>query len=293
LLALFAGVDNPHFVEGTGSGYPDNLLAESEAEAKKILDSAKLQSRVLDHIQSNGDENTELEFMRFPGAHVKALEKYPYQKNLNGNTIEAILEVELLRIAFVYSLQIEARVRMISTATNAVMSDSHYVYISEHRKPDEWIANGRESFSHTLQQGINSIVEAAVDENFLLYYLEKPIEPVTAILDEETGLMEYEHEFPPLVPHYVSSPKYPEIKPCIFCSQTMDSIAFFEVDSLQPTLRWEEFPGIHNVKSDDYESRNITDVRYDLRIFESAAPDVAILEHAYKKTWFLNIYQAI
>jgi hypothetical protein len=51
----------------------------------------------------------------------------------------------------------------------------------------------------------------------------------------------------------------------------MGSLGFVEVDSVQPTLRWERFPRDHDLIGNRGQQLEITDVRYDIRVFDTAS----------------------
>ena len=269
LLFILGSDQGPEFV----SGYPEDIVAEAEAGAQRILDPAYLQTRVLEHVQSYGNENVELEFIRLPGDDVKALGGKPDYKALSEKSIDAVLEIELLRVAFRYSLVIEARARLVSTRTNTVLSDSPYVYKSERRNLEEWIRDDAAPLTLTIQQGMKSIAEYIVDENFLLFYpqeTEVSNEPEKIISNQESESLQDGYEWSKmldggyplkeiLIPHYVLAPIYPEL-----------NYSFVSVDSVQPTLRWETFPkGDESHTDSGGQIHTISDVRYDLRVFDT------------------------
>lgn len=69
---------------------------------------------------------------------------------------------------------------------------------------------------------------------------------------------------------YGLKPTYPEAHHNFF----VNNIAFAEVDSLQPTLRWESFPNLDGHEADKNEQRNrIGNVTYDLKIWRAGEKD--------------------
>ena len=119
---------------GVDSGYSADKLAEAEANAQNMLNSAYLQVELLDRAQGYGRENVDLEFIRVPGTDPETLVDKPDYKAFSDKSIDAVLEVELLRLSMERSLKIEARARLISTKTGAVLSDGQYTFLSERHR---------------------------------------------------------------------------------------------------------------------------------------------------------------
>lgn len=74
-------------------------------------------------------------------------------------------------------------------------------------------------------------------------------------------------------------PEYPENRIAYSSSPGEKEIAFVEVDSLQPTLRWESFPRPQDIKEDKEGMLNLMkNVAYDLKIWSARGdfPDVVI-----------------
>lgn len=69
---------------------------------------------------------------------------------------------------------------------------------------------------------------------------------------------------------YGLRPEYPENRFCGPYKCATPEIVFTEVDSLQPTLKWEAFPRPHDAKEDKHGMLSrINDVTYDLKIWSS------------------------
>jgi hypothetical protein len=264
-------------VSGVDSGYSADLLAEAEANAQNMLNSAVLQVELLDRTQSYGSENVNLAFIRLPGTDPETLSDKPDYKDLSAESIDAVLEVELLRLSMKYSLKIEARARLISTKTGVVLSDGQYTFLSEHHRLEAWLANDASPLTEAIQRGLQTLAEDIVDENFLLFYPNEPKQIITQQVDEtsdeaeESSDIQYMEDTP--VPHYVLSPIYPKLDHCFFCKlRVIGNLEFVEVDSVQPTLQWESFPREHDLLDADGRTHKISDVRYELRIFDVGLP---------------------
>jgi hypothetical protein len=263
-------------IVGVVSGVDADMLAEAEANANHMLNSAYLQTELLERVKNYGHDNTELEFVRMSFADPKAMVDTPDYSALLEDSIDAVLEVELLRISLKYSLEMEAKVRFISAHTGTILSDSQFKFHSEHHKLDEWIENGAAPLTEAIQRGLRIIADDLVDENFLLFYPPEPKEigPQKAAktskkIDDSSSVS---------VPHYVLSPIYPVLESCFFCGEfpfsrphsTENRLGFVEVNSVQPILRWERFPRDYDLIDTEGRDHQITDVRYDLRVFDKA-----------------------
>ena len=268
-------------VSGVAAGYPADMLAEAEANAQNMLNSAYLQTELLKHAQDYGIDNTDFEFIRMPKSDPETLLDKPDYKVLSDESIDVVLEVELLRFSLEYYLEVEARARLISTQTGTVLSDGYYKFLSEPRRLEEWIANGATPLTETIQRGLQRLAEDIVDENFLLFYPNEPKQEISQQadkasdeIDDETVELQYEED--DFVPHYVLSPIYPVLDMCFFCeghpSRAIGNLEFVAVDSIQPTLQWESFPRVYDVINIDGLSQQITDVRYELRIYNAGKP---------------------
>jgi hypothetical protein len=261
-------------VSGATSGYSAEMLAEAEASAQYMLNSAYLQTQILERVKDYGHDNTNLEFIRMSCADQESLADKPDYTALLDESIDIVLEVELLRLALEDSLKMDARVRLVSAQTGAVLSDSQYRFFSEHHKLKEWLADGAAPLTEAIQRGLKTLAEDIIDENFLLFY---PYEPEKTPLQQVDKTNEQVDEtWDVRVPHYVLSPVYPALESCVFCGEfpfgsvhrTISNLEFVEVDSVQPTLRWESFPRDHDMIEADGQKFQITDVRYDLRVFD-------------------------
>jgi hypothetical protein len=243
------------------------MLADAELNAQRLLNSAYLQTQILERVSDYGHENTDYDFVRTPGSDQKAFASKPDYQDLSSDSVDAVLEVSLLRLALEDSLEIVARVRLVAVPSGDLLSDSQYRYVSQPRRLEEWLANGASTLDEAMVRGLKQLAESAVDENFLLYYSNVPdflITPPTDDIDED------EHtERGREVKHYVLSPVYPGLESTLFPSAAIGFHSFVEVDSVQPTLKWERFPREFDLIDADGRSHEIDDVRYELRVFDS------------------------
>jgi len=265
-------------VSGVDSGYSVDVLTEAEANAQHMLNSAYLQTELLEHAQDYARKNIDLEFIRIPSADPKALAVKPNYKTLSNESIDVVLEVDLLRLSLEYSLEMDARARLISVQTGTVLSDAQYRFSSEHHRLDGWIADGAAPLMEAIQRGLKTLAEDIMDENFLLFYPNEPEVIIPQQADKASEQVQASQGNS--VPHYVLSPVFPELNSCFLCDgifrkqrpTAIGALEFVEVDSVQPTLQWERFPRDNDLVDTDGQYHQITDVRYDLRVFDTAIP---------------------
>lgn len=251
---------------GAASGYSADMLAEAEANAQNKLNSGYLQTELLERVQQYGHDHVNLEFIRNPGTDQQYLAEKPDYKFLSGKSIDAVIEVELIRLALELrsasrsNLVIDARVRLISTHTNTVLSDDTFKFTSPSYTIDEWIVNDAALLTGEIQCGLQRLAEDAIDEIFLLFYPNRP-EQVHAketdeLSDDSQALSRDITHWDMGSPHYVLSPVF------------SDGLFYrtVEVDSLHPTLQWEDFPRDFDHVGANGKLHDITNVRYELRV---------------------------
>jgi hypothetical protein len=264
-------------ISGAESGFSTDELERAEANARRALDSAYLQTSILDRTREYGHENSDLEFLRIPvTGSLVASDKSDYRR-LESEAIDAVLKVDLVSLSLEEFLEMKARGRLVSVQTGAVLSDSEYLFLSERRRLNEWMANGAAPLTEAINRGLQTLAEDIVDENFLLFFPNEP-EAIT------TADAERQRQQQPLlfgaVPHYVLRPDYPPLDTCFFCEglfetrphRAIGNLEFAEVDSVQPTLKWEQFPRDHDLTERDGKRHKIAEVSYDVRVFDTAIP---------------------
>jgi hypothetical protein len=268
---------------GVDSGYSADKLADAEESAQNMLNSAYLQVELLDRAQSYGRENVDLEFIRVAGTDPETLVDKPDYKAFSDKSIDVVLEVELLRLSMEYSIKVEARARLISTKTGAVLSDGQYTFLSERHRLESWLANDASLLKKVIERGLETLAEDIIDENFLLFHPNEPKREIPQQADEiidEMGdeALEPQYEEHISVPYYVLSPIYPKLDTCFWCDiRAIGSLELVEVDSVQPTLRWESFPRGYDLIDANGQPQQISDVRYELRVFNIAGSYLVVI----------------
>jgi hypothetical protein len=242
---------------GAVSGYPADMLAEAEAQAKYILDSAYLQNKLLAKVEEYGNDQADIEFIRMPSADQDVLLDEPDYSALTDESIDAVLEVELISLILkrhsgssssqLSRLILDSRIRLVSVHTGIVLSDNQYKFFSLYNDLETWIDNDATVLESELQRGLQRLAEDAIDENFLLFYPNFP---------DDINMSFWGMSTTP----YVLNPTYPEPECDIGCW-------YVDIDTLQPTFKWESFPRDYDLTDVDGQFHDITDVRYELRIF--------------------------
>jgi hypothetical protein len=133
-----------------------------------MLDSAYLQREVLQKAEDYGLESLDLELIRLPSASPESPVENQAYTGLQDESIDAVLEVELGRISFDYSLRMEAGSRLVSSRTGEVLCDNKHVFQSESHSLNEWTENGAAQLSEAIQWGLTVLAEDIVDESFSL-----------------------------------------------------------------------------------------------------------------------------
>jgi hypothetical protein len=146
---------------------------------------------------------------------------------------------------------------LIRPVDGTVLYDLTFGYRGGSRKFTDWGANDAQAVREELARGYRSLAEKIVDEVFLLYPM-PGIEAVSMV------------RFSPAI--FGLRPEYPEVK-MRYASSRRDLVSV-EVDSLQPTLRWESFPRPQDRDADkEGELGRIRNVTYDLKIWRTQLPD--------------------
>lgn len=262
---------------GPASGHSAETLAEAEKNAEQLLTSGYLQSQLLERVIDYGSQNTEQAFIRMPSADRLAFSAAANYRSLSQQAIDQVLEVKLLRIGLRHALEIDARVRLVSVQSGKVLHVADYRFSSKERDLPGWMADNAKALSGAIQQGLQLLAQDMVDEHFLLFYPQEP-QPI-ATTPPSTADDEQDEETPrPAVPYYVLAPVAPKLVKCVFCGEGLFNTRpqasfmrydFVEVASRQPLLRWQAFPRDFDQIGDNGQHRQISDVSYDLRLFNT------------------------
>jgi hypothetical protein len=151
---------------GVATGDSADTITEAEANTQAMLDSANLQTEVLQRAQDYGFANFDLEFTHLPGGDPESRVESQAYTGLPDESIDAVLELELVRISLQKSLEMESRTRLVSSRTGDVLSENKQLFRSEPRTLDEWTENNAAQLSKAIQQGLTVLAEDMIDESF-------------------------------------------------------------------------------------------------------------------------------
>jgi hypothetical protein len=262
-------------VSGGESGYSAEKLAEAESKAQKMLTSGFLQTQILSRAKKYAQENADLEFIGPSGINGEVPKSLDGYEAVSGERVDAILEIRMKSLTLKTFLEMEAQARLISAETEAVLSYSFYRFQSERRDLKEWMGSGAAALTEAIERGLQTLAEDLVDENFLLFYPRESEKQFASQANEKKESTEGDP-----VPHYVLQPLYPQLDTCFFCEGFFDrhphraigNLEFVTINTVRPTFRWEKFPRPEDTDAIDGNGLRITDVSYEVRIFDSAIP---------------------
>jgi hypothetical protein len=158
-------------VVGAATGHAPDALSEAEANAQAMLNSVHLQTEIVQRAKEYGLANFDLEFIRLPSAGPESRAESLAYASLPDESIDAVLEVELLRISLQKSLEMESRTRLVSSRTGDVLSENKQLFRSEPRTLDEWTENNAAQLSKAIQQGLTVLAEDMIDASFSQFSL--------------------------------------------------------------------------------------------------------------------------
>jgi hypothetical protein len=156
-------------VAGTATAYSPHMLAEAEANAQAMLNSSYLQTEMLQRTQDYGLANVDLEFIQLPSVDSESRIDSQALGDLSTQSIDAVLEVELLRITLNRSLKMEARTRLVSTRTGYILSENKHMFQTVPHSLEEWTENDAAPLSEAIKEGLQTLAEDTVDQNFSLF----------------------------------------------------------------------------------------------------------------------------
>jgi hypothetical protein len=251
-------------VSGASRGEDADKLARGEREAREILDSASLENSLLEQALSYARQNSALEFARTPSSDQQRMLETPDYRALAQRNFDTVLEINLLSISLERSLEIRAAARLIEVGSGNIVSQANYTFLSERRGLKEWMAEGAAALSEAIDRGLRTLAEDIVDENFLLFY--PPFDRTMQQVQETGQTILPDPGGPGHVPHYALAPIYPPIE---FGGRAFGNRKFVKVNSVSPRLSWESFPRDFDLLTPGNRPVDISNVGYDLRVFEA------------------------
>ncbi|WPP44553.1 hypothetical protein [Pseudomonas sp. AN-1] len=175
--------------------------------------------------------------------------------------IDQVLEVGLSEVSAAsggskgaLQLLMQARVRLIRSSDNRVLSDAEYLYQGERRLPAEWTRNNAAPLMQALQSGYAALGAHIHDSVFLLYPFPDRGMHGSGWLSSVFGL----------------APLEPRNRGQLTGDSFLDrQLVWTPVASTRPTLRWQAFPRPSDIAAAPAEMARVDNVRYDLVIAEA------------------------
>lgn len=268
------------------------ISADRRAAPSETIDSAEssLKARLADvNIQGNMRKAL-MEYAQKNGLRIGALapELGPvsadaaatYSTGTSG--MDTVLEVSLTKITsrttgtkeLLIGFEISVNVRLVQLSVNKLLDNFTHIYRGPHRTWEEWSAHGGKLIDEDFEQGYRDIAEQVLDEVFLIY---RPTAPVATGKESALtfpGEENFAKENTPIrgkVPLYTLRPVYPEVRGKVYFSgpSIYGLLERVKVDSIRPALRWEAFPRAHDVPLSGESISRISEVTYELKIYES------------------------
>ncbi len=245
--------------------------ADASAAVTAAFEALDLQQHVVDRAMAYAQRMTRQTLVAAPAEGPARLDQNPGYSALRKEGIDTVLEISVLKVGMfgagqlkspgglagpAYTLVMIARGRLLRVSDAAVLHDRRYAFISVPLTTETWAENNAEALRRNLNAGLQDLVEQIVDRLFLAY--------------DPPGFPELLWGKDACVAAPLS-PVYPARSwaMCAGCS-AFAGWQFAEVDSLQPTLRWQAFPTSKILDADQGgELQGLADVSYDFRVYDA------------------------
>lgn len=212
------------------------LMSENLAMSSKGF-SNELQNALVSYARESGIQNVESGL----------LSKYPAGAQ--------IIQVEATKISFKkhaefpgspYSFSLTVSAKMIDGSTGSELNSLNYKYQGGVAPLEKWTENGHAYFQKVAMDAYHDIASIIFDDFLLIW---QPRLPKDWKGTEATRWSSSTH------------------RSCFLKGQTPDSDRFNRVKTLTPSFAWEAFPRPDDIDGVLLQAGDITDVRYELRIY--------------------------
>lgn len=244
-----------------------------QAAIKEALEQLYLQEHVRDRALEYAQATIRQNVLMASAAGPTGPGQQPDYSALHNDGIDTVLEISVLKAGMspfggsskAYTLYMTARARLIRVSDATVLHDRQYAFISVPRPPAQWAEKNAEAFRRSMSAGFQDLAEQIVDRAFLVYAPPGYRERSWWLLGD----------LAPLLPEYPG--KAPQGSNCY--PRTLNW-RLPEVDSVQPTLRWQAFPTPDMVQADqNRELERLTDVQYDVRLYDIPASESGVFRY--------------
>lgn len=226
-VAAFYGSTALGVAAGAQAGLMPEQIASARTEIGKVITASDIQEafarRILEYTRDYSIGGVAPSVITGGG---KTFEDEPAYPQLAATGLDSVLEVSVLSMivkstglmAVEHWLEITARARLVRLSDRTVLQDGTYFYSSERRPMSRWLDSHAQLFHGAFQGAFRTLAQFIADENLLLIDTTLPPDP---------------DRYPALTRLSIS-PQYPPI-------DVNDLFGFSRVESLRPTLRWEDY----------------------------------------------------
>ena len=263
-LFLVAGTAT---IAATSGAPPPEQETDLAVMINRSLMDLELQKTISGHFLDEGMRHTPYRFVILDASDSSAQETKSDYKFLLDRGFDLVVEIGVEKVGFnlgkekepVVSFFMESRVRAVEPSNNSEIFKDKFYHESPQENLPEWIAGGAIKVEEAFAKAYAQIAETAIEEMFLLYLFKVDSMWSGASYCTLNALS------PKHYPRMFSSRKKP-----------------LEVDTLQPTLKWEAFPREKDKEADARRVlEKLSDVSYELKVYKgrNGAPD----ELVYKR----------
>jgi len=249
-------------IGGTTLGIAGALDSVPEEKAKQIeetVDNALVkldfQGTMAEKIYRAGAYFTDYDYTISKELGPTSLKEIPNYRSLNIEGFDIILEVRVIHLGFkggkgsnpYISMDMKISVKTINTISGKEIYSGIWYYVSKEHPLSEWVKNNAQRLHDEFESCYQSLSKNIIERIFLSY----EFHVASSWEGSQTCVLH------PVYPKYMGK------------GFSIDKLKYAEIDSLQPTLEWEQFPREKDVKGDKKGILNrINEISYDLKIWK-------------------------
>ena len=257
-------------IEGGLAAVPKKTAEETERELQQTIGSVNLADDLVHNIVNTASRRPDV--AQYPitylGKVTSSIDTNIQQWKDQG--INSVVEVQLTDAGFrggsgsrpVVSFYLNARTRLLEIQTGNLIFARDFQFMSHSLPIADWFSNRSQALATSFVQALQGLAERIIDELFLVTRFPFDSGYWTLPGQPEFGACWFRPLYPEL--------KYTSLLYSIRTGQPGVHILYTDVDSLQPTLKWEAFPRPRDQKPDNHTVlEKISNVSYDLKIWEA------------------------
>lgn len=206
------------------------------------------------------------------------------------DSADSLIEIVVTRVEAVTTgkaasdpvfIRIHLRARLLNVPEKRIVDSFSHEYTTPARTVDAWLADEGKWLEHDIEEGLGYLGAQTIDEMLLVYHPQvlplprpEPEAPMPATTIAPLTKPAYtkspaaEPKGPERVPAYALRPIEPPLRYHSYRTSrtTLAHLERYQLDTLQPTLRWEPWPRGFDITPGS-EAGQAQDVRYEVRIF--------------------------